>query len=113
MIRGLLLIALGLIALCPQSAQGEVVTGVIQSDAQYEFLAKFCFVHTGTASMKIDAAGLRGVKVNVFLDVDWPRVYKKNLPCEEFVSHAQQSIRLDERGDDFRFNFRQTARPRV
>jgi hypothetical protein len=61
--------------------------------------------------MKIDAKGLKGVKVNVFLDVDWPKVYEKNLPCDEFVSHAQESIKLDERGDDFRFNFRQKKRP--
>jgi predicted transporter len=61
--------------------------------------------------MKIDAKGLKGVKVNVFLDVDWPKVYEKDLPCDEFVSHAQESIPLDERGDDFRFNFRQKKRP--
>ncbi len=48
--------------------------------------------------MKIDAKGMKGVMVNVFLDEDWPKVYEKNLPCDEFVRIAQQSIQLDEKG---------------
>jgi len=107
-----------LLLLCFGCTRGEIVSGTIESEAGFHYMAKFCYDYTPrppegmsdgstmTLSIVMQADPRkplpRNMRLYVFDDQpnSWPAVYKKNLPCSQMIAQSRNStgIRFSRNG---------------